>query len=160
MSKRAICFVGKSYFRLADSVSRSDDYSGFAQHYDVYIYDGNVGYSVGYGFEAAGVSSPKHPKIVIQEMDLDKFKELHQIVHDPLLFTAQVPKQDLIHFVNDWMARNPSYHLTRNNCQKFSKEFVQHFCGVEIRTQTEVAIGLSAFVVSVGAFFLWVYTRE
>ena len=159
-SRRAICIVGKSYFRLADSVSQSDDSSGFAQHYDVFIYDGNIGYSVGYGFETAGASSPERPKIFIQEMDLNRFKELHQIVHEPLLFTEDASKTDLQQFINDWKGRNPSYHLTRNNCQKFSKDFVLHFCGVEIRTQTEVAIGLSAFIVSVGAFFLWVYTRE
>ena len=147
--------VGKSYLRLADSVSQSDDSSGFAQHYDVFIYDGKIGYSVGYGFESASASSPKYPRIFIQEMDLDRFKELHQIVYEPLLFTAEASKTDMQEFINAWMARNPSYHLTRNNCQRFSKDFVSRFCGVEIRTQTEVAIGLSAFIVSVGAFFLF-----
>lgn len=159
-SNRAICFVGKSYFRLADDVSQSDDSSGFAPHYDAYIYDGNIGYSVGYGFEAAGDSSLKRPKIHIQEMDLDKFKEHHQIMREPFLFTAHASKSEVLQFIDDWMARNPSYRLTRNNGQKFSKDFVLHFCGVETRTQTEVAIGLSAFVVTVGAFFLWMYTRE
>ena len=157
---RALCLIGKNSFRIAESMENPDNglHLGSVipapEHYDVWVSSNGGSFCIG----AFGVYPEKTLLIRTTPMNLNQFKQSHRIVGEPFeMLQDIVTDNELNEFGNSWSAAHPNYHITRNNCQIFAKEFVKNFCGVDISTQTDFYKGLFLFAGVLGAYALYGY---
>jgi hypothetical protein len=81
----------------------------------------------------------------------EKFIESHKILYKiSINETIITSSKEVIHFVDEWLAKYPVCTLWQNNCQKFAKDFSMHFFAYDLVTQMDELVVLGWRIIYFG----------